>query len=69
MTERQRLRQACLDSRRLARENHALRADLQQLKKEFAKLEAAYFNVQVERDAADVLLDAAMNELEHSRPS
>ncbi len=69
MTERQRVRQACTDNGRLVRENHALRAGIKQAQEEIAELEAANFNLQVERDAADVLLDTAMDELEHGRAS
>jgi hypothetical protein len=62
MTERQRLRQACARRRHLIRENSQLRAELHRVTIQLCELEAANFNLCVERDTADVLLGAAMSE-------
>lgn len=67
MTERQRLRQACTENGRLERENRQLRAEVQLAGEQIAELEAAHFNVCTERDAADALLGAAMDELNQRR--
>jgi hypothetical protein len=62
MTERQQLRQVCGWNRQLAGENRSLRAELCRAKTEVEKLNIANANLWVERDAADALLGAAMDE-------
>lgn len=66
MTERQQRRQACTENEWLSRENHKLRADVLRADERIAELEIAHSNVLVERDAADVLLGAAMDKLNES---
>jgi hypothetical protein len=61
MNDRQRLREACGEIGRLRRENRHLRAEVQQAGEQIVDLEEANFNLRVERDAADVLLGAAID--------
>jgi hypothetical protein len=61
MTERQQLRRVCGSHRQLVRENGALRAELDQARREIAGLEAANAELQVEREAADTLMGEAMD--------
>jgi predicted RNase H-like nuclease (RuvC/YqgF family) len=63
MSQRQQLRQACGKNRHLARENSALRAELDRATREINELEATNAELQIEREAADVLMAEALDAL------
>jgi hypothetical protein len=61
MSQRERLQEACSENGQLQRENRRLRAQAQQAAEQILDLEEANFNLRIERDAADVLLGAAID--------
>jgi len=62
MTEGQQLRQVCGWNRRLAGENRSLRAELGRARSKVEGLEVTNAGLRVEREAADVLLGAAIDQ-------
>jgi hypothetical protein len=62
MTDRDQLLMLCRYNRALAAENQGLRRELLGAKRELDELGAANANLRVERDAADELLGAAMDQ-------
>jgi hypothetical protein len=63
VTAREQLLRACRQNRDLTRENGRLRDELRRTDRECQELVEANANLRVERDATDVLLGAAMDEL------
>lgn len=61
MTDREQLGNVCRWNRELVRENARLHGDLSCLRRERDEALAANANLRVERDAADVLVGAAMD--------
>ncbi len=68
MTEREQFHRVCQWNRELIRENSRLREDLGRVAQEGDGLRAANAELRVERDAADLLLGAAMDEALQARP-
>lgn len=62
MTEREQLQHLTRWNRELVRENSRLQEELRCVEQESGELRIANANLWVERDAADVLLGAAMDE-------
>jgi hypothetical protein len=63
MTEREQILRFGRQNRDLTRENGRLRDELRRMDQECRELVDANANLRVERDAADVLLGEAMDEL------
>jgi len=63
MTEREQLQRVCEWNRQLVRKNTRLRETLGRIEQERDELRDANSNLRVEREAADVLLGAAMDGL------
>jgi hypothetical protein len=63
MTEREQILRLGRQNRDLSRENGRLRHELRRTDQECCELVDANANLRVERDATDVLLGAAMDEL------
>jgi hypothetical protein len=60
MTERDQLARVCRWNHQLSRENTRLRAQVGRARQEVGELEATIAQLQVEAEAADTLLGAAM---------
>jgi hypothetical protein len=67
MTEREQMQRVCQWNRELVGENSRLHEEMVHLRKGWDELHDANENLRVERDAADVLLGAAMDEVLRAR--